>query len=61
MNYHTHLEDNFGGDDKFRAWKFKISPILEDNYLDQYINGEVPKPEVIHKKNLVKDNRIIAY
>ena len=40
--------------------------ILEENDLDQYINGEVPEPEgdkakATHKKNLAKAKRIIAY
>ena len=65
ITHHTHLEDNIGGDDKFQAWKCIISLILEDNYLDQYINGEVPEPEgdedkATHKKNLVKSKRIIG-
>ena len=66
MTHHAHLEDKHGGVDNFQAWKYKISLILEENDLDQYINGEVPKPqgdedEATHKKNLVKTNIIIAY
>ena len=40
MTHHTHLEDKLGGVDNFRAWKYIISLILEENDLDQYINGE---------------------
>ena len=66
MIHHTQLNDKLGGDDNFRAWKYRISLILEENYLDQYISKEVPEPEgdeakAIHKNNLVKDKRIIAY
>ena len=65
MTHHTQLEDKFGGDDNFRGWKYRISPIVEKNDLDQYINQEVPEPEgdeamAAHKKNLVKAKRIIA-
>ena len=65
MIHHTQLEDKLGGVDDFRAWKYKISLILEDNDLDQYINGEFPDLEgdeakATHKKNLVKAKRIIA-
>ena len=50
---------------KVRAWKYIFSLILEENDLDQYINGEVPEPEgdeakATHKKNLAKAMRIIA-
>ena len=65
MTHHTQLEDKLGGVDNFRAWKYKISLILEENDLDQYITEEVPEPEgdeakATHKKNLVKAKRIIA-
>ena len=42
MTQHTQLEDKLGGGENFRAWKYIIPLILEDNDLDQYINGEVP-------------------
>ena len=66
MTHHTQLEENLGGVDNFRAWKYRISLILEEIDLDQYINGEVPKPEgdeakATHKNNLAKSKRIIAY
>ena len=64
MTHHTQLDDKLGGADNFRAWKYKISMILEENYLDQYISKEVPKLEgdedkAIHKEKLVKAKRII--
>ena len=66
MTHHTQLEENIGWDDKFRAWKYRISMILEENDLDQYINGEVPKPQgddakAAHKRRMSKAKRIIAY
>ena len=59
MTHHTQIEDKLGGADNFQAWKYKISLILEENYLDQYISKEVPELEEyedtsIHKKNMVK-------
>ena len=65
MTHHTHLEDNLGGADKFRASKYRISLILEEKYLDQYITEKFPEPvgdeaKATHKKNLVKAKRIIA-
>ena len=49
------------GADNFQAWQYKISLIFEDNDLDQYNNGELPKlggykAKDTHKKNLVKDS-----
>ena len=42
ITHHTQLEDRIGWVDHFRAWKYIISLILEENDLDQYIIGEVP-------------------
>ena len=65
MTHHTQLEDKIGGVDNLRAWKYKISLILEENDLDQFINGEVKKPEGdeakdSHKRRMAKSKRIIA-
>ena len=43
MTHQTQLKDKLKGADKFRAWKYGISLIIEENDLDQYINGEVLK------------------
>ena len=65
MMNHTKVEDKLEGANNFRAWKYRISLILEENDLDKYISEEVPAPKgdeakSIHKKNLVKAKRIIA-
>ena len=59
------LDDKLGEAENFRAWKYRISLVLEENELDTYISGEVPVPEgdeakPLHKKNLVKAKKIIA-
>ena len=59
------LDENLEGDDNFRAWKYRISLVLEENELDSYINGEVPvlegdEAKALHKKNLIMAKRIIA-
>ena len=46
-------------------WKYRISPVLEENKFDTYISGEVPvlegdEAKSLHKKNLVKAKRIIV-
>ena len=53
------------GVDNFRAWKYRISLVLEENELDSYIHEEVPFPEgdeakVLHNKKMVMEKRIIA-
>ena len=65
MSHHTKLDENLEGVENFRAWKYMISLVLEENELDTYISGEVTVPEgdeakALHKKNLVKAKRIIG-
>ena len=65
MSHHTKLDENLEGADKFRAWKYRISLVLEENELDSYINEEVPvlegdEAKALHKKKLVMAKRIIA-
>ena len=65
MTHHTHLEDNHGGTDNFRAWKYRISLILEENDLDQFIFGDVLEPEGdeakdAYKRSMTKAKRIIT-
>ena len=45
MSHHTKLDENLEGADKFRAWKYRISLVLQDNEFDSYIHVEVPVPE----------------
>ena len=65
MSHHTNLDENIEGGDNFRAWKYRISLVLEENELDSYISGEVSVPQgdedkALHKKNLIKAKRIIV-
>ena len=65
MSHHTELDENLEGAYNFRAWKYRISLVLEENELDSYINEEVPVPEgdeakALHKKNMVMAKRIIV-
>ena len=64
MSHHTKIDEKLEGFDDFRAWKHKISLVLEENELDSYISGEVPvlegdEAKALHKNNLVKSKRII--
>ena len=65
MSHHTKLDEKLEGADNFRAWKYRISLVLEENELDSYISEEVPVPEgdetkALHKKKLVMAKRITA-
>ena len=65
MSHHTKLDEKLDGANKFWAWKYRISLVLEESELDSYISEEVPVPEgdeakALHKKKLVMENRIIA-
>ena len=56
---------NSKGADNFRAWKYRIPLVLEENELDSYISGEVPvtkgdEAKALHKKNLIMAKRIIS-
>ena len=65
MMNHTKLEDKLEGLENFRAWKYIISLILEENELDKYAIEEVPELEgeeakATHKKIMIKAKRIIV-
>ena len=65
MSHHTKLDEKLERADNFRASKYKISLVLEENELDSYIHEEVLVPEgdeakALHKKKLVMEKSIIA-
>ena len=41
----TKLEDKLEGIEKFRAWKYGIGLILNENYIEKYIKDEFVEPE----------------
>ena len=60
----TKLEDKLEGIENFRAWKYRIGLILQENDLDKYIKEEVTEPEEAevkekYKKDMIKTQRII--
>ena len=55
MLSHTKLEDKLEGVDNFRAWKYRISLVLEEHELDTCISGEVPVPEGDEAKILTQE------
>ena len=65
MSHHTNLDENLEGANKFRAWKYRISLVLEENELDSYIHEEVPilegdEAKSLHERKLVMAKRIMV-
>jgi hypothetical protein len=61
----TKLDEKLEGPDNFRAWKYKISLVLEENDLLDYVMEEVVESEEEatkgkYKKNPIRAKRIIA-
>jgi hypothetical protein len=61
----TKLVYKLEGVENFRAWKYRIVLILEENDLARFIKEDVPKPTVSatkakHQKDTVRAKRIIA-
>ena len=65
MTRNTKVDEKIEWVDNFRAWKYKILLILEENDLEKYVEEEVTNPygdeaKAKHKKNMVRENRIIV-
>ena len=43
MTNNNNLDEKLEGDEKFRAWKYQIMLILEENDLEGFIKNEVAK------------------
>ena len=57
MTSSTKLEDKLEGIHNFRAWKYRIGLILQENDLDKYVKEEVSEAEAKekHKKDLIRE------
>ena len=65
MTISTKLDEKLEGADNFRAWKYRVMVILEENDLEGFIEEDIPESEeneakAKHKKSLIKAKRIIA-
>ena len=61
----TKLEDTLKGIENFRAWKYRIGLILQENDIDKYIKEEVAEREESEakekqKKDIIRVERIIV-
>ena len=48
------------GAENFRAWKYRIMLILQENDLDRFVMEEVKEPEEVESKSKYKKDMIIA-
>ena len=65
MTKNTKLDEKLEGAEKFRAWKYRIMLILQENDVDKFVKEEVKEPEgeeakSKHKKDMIIAKRIIA-
>jgi hypothetical protein len=61
----TKIDEKLEGEEKFRAWKYKVGLLLEEHDLERFVEEEVPEPEEDeakekHKKNQAMAKRIIT-
>ena len=64
MTKSTKPDEKLEGAENFRAWKYQIMLILEENDIEGFIKEEVVEPEEAeakskYKKDMIKDKRII--
>ena len=65
MTKNTKLDEKLEGVENFRAWKYRIMLILQENDLDGFVKEEVKEPEEVeaktkYKKDMIITKRIIA-
>ena len=65
MTNSTKLDEKLEGAEKFKAWKYQIMLILEENDLEGFIKDEVAELEEVeakskYKKDMIKAKRIIV-
>jgi hypothetical protein len=65
MTTETKIDEKLEGADNFRAWRYRVSLLLEEHDLDKFTKEEVSKLEgdeakSKHTKDMVKAKRIIA-
>ena len=60
MTKNTKLDENLEGAENFRAWKYRIMLILQENDLDRFVNEKVKEPKEAESKSKYKKDMIIA-
>ena len=60
MTKNTKLDEKIEGVENFRAWKYRIMLILQENDLDKFVKVEVKEPEEDKAKSKHKRDMIIV-
>ena len=60
MTKNTKLDEKLKGAKNFRAWKYRIMLILQENDLEKLVNEEVKEPKEEEAKSKNKKDMIIA-
>jgi hypothetical protein len=65
MTSKTKLDEKLEGANNFRAWKYRVMLILEENDLEGFVQEEVEEPEgdeakEKYRKNMIRAKRIIV-
>jgi hypothetical protein len=65
MSASTKLVDKLEGVENFRAWKYRIGLVLEENDLAKFVKGEILEPDDVaekakHQNDIIRAKRIIA-
>jgi hypothetical protein len=65
MTTETKTDEKLDGDDNFRAWKYRVTLLLEEHELDKFVIEEVQEPQgdeakAKYKEDMVRAKRIIA-
>ena len=60
MTKNTKLDEKLEGVENFRAWKYRIMLILQENKLERFIREEVKEPEEVESKSKYKKDMIIT-
>ena len=60
MKKNFKLDEKLEGDENFRAWKYRIMLILQENDLDGFLKEEVKELEEAEAKSKYKKDMIIV-
>ena len=59
MTKNIKLDENIEGAENFRAWKYRIMLILQENDLERFVKEEVEEPKEVEAKSKYKKDMII--
>ena len=59
MTKNTKLDEKLEGAEKFRAWKYRIMFILQENDLERFVKEDVEGPKEAEAKSKYKKDMII--